>query len=133
MDALFRLSGAVRRDTTVESWLDNRKSTPLGGLARTWFTRMRGCGDDVMELMHDGYATACVGDAPFAYVGVFKAHVNVGFFQGAALNDPSRLLVGSGKRMRHVKLEPDRPVNAVALGNLIEAAYEDIKARLRTR
>jgi hypothetical protein len=28
---------------------------------------------------------ACLGDAPFGYVNVFTSHVNVGFFQGAAL------------------------------------------------
>jgi hypothetical protein len=27
-----------------------------------------------------------LGDAPFGYVNVFTSHVNVGFFQGTALN-----------------------------------------------
>ncbi|MEI9965905.1 MAG: DUF1801 domain-containing protein [Caulobacteraceae bacterium] len=53
--------------------------------------------------MHDGHPTACVGDAAFAYVDAFRAHVNVGFFHGAALDDPAGLLEGTGKRMRHVK------------------------------
>jgi hypothetical protein len=56
---------------------------------------MRECGDDVRELMHDGCPVACVGDAPFGYVNVFSAHVNVGFFLGAELEDPEDLLVGS--------------------------------------
>ena len=80
--------------------------------------------------MHDSFATACVSDAPFAYVGVFKAHVNVGFFHGATLLDPARLLEGTGKRMRHVKLKPNADVNARALTALIAAAYADIKRRL---
>ena len=67
---------------------------------------------------------------PFAYVGAFKAHVNVGFFCGAQLPDPAGLLEGSGKRMRHVKLTPDEEPDAAALGALIDAAYRDIKARL---
>jgi hypothetical protein len=46
---------------------------------------MRGCGDDVRELVHDGCPVACVADAPFGYVNVFRTHVNVGFFYGAML------------------------------------------------
>src|SRR6185437_11187256 len=61
------------------------------GFALPWFERMRACGADVRELMHDGCPTACVDDAAFAYVGAFTAHVNVGFFQGASLKDPSGL------------------------------------------
>ena len=81
--------------------------------------------------MHDGYPTVCVQDAPFAYVGSFKAHVNVGFFHGASLPDPENLLEGGGKYMRHVKLKPSPAVHAPALKALISAAYQDILARLR--
>ena len=80
--------------------------------------------------MHDGCPVACLGDAPFGYVNVFASHVNVGFFHGAALADPARLLQGTGKFMRHVKLRPGMPTNAAALSELIEAAYTDIKARV---
>jgi hypothetical protein len=64
----------------------------LGGIAQEWFAVMRGCGDEVRELLHDGCPVACLGDAPFGYVNVFTSHVNVGFFQGGALPDPARLL-----------------------------------------
>jgi hypothetical protein len=47
-----------------------------------------------------------LGDAPFGYVNVFASHVNVGFFCGASLPDSARLLQGTGKFMRHVKLRP---------------------------
>ena len=93
-----------------------------------WFAVMRNCGDEVRELMHDGCPTACLGDAAFGYVNVFTSHVNVGFFQGVSLPDPARLLQGSGKFMRHVKLRPGTPINAAALNRLIDMAYEDIKA-----
>ena len=71
-----------------------------------------------------------MGDAPFGYVNVFTAHVNVGFFHGASLPDPDRLLQGAGKFMRHVKLRPGTAINAAALNWLIDAAYADIKARV---
>jgi hypothetical protein len=129
MDAILRYSGAVARDPAIDVWLSGRAGA-LGVIARKWFARMRECGSDVRELMHDGCPVACVEDAPFGYVNVFTAHVNVGFFHGAALEDPSRLLEGSGKRMRHVKVKPGLDLNVTALTALIDDAYADIKARL---
>src|SRR5258708_7929184 len=99
-------------------------------MALPWFERMRGCGADLRELLHDGHPTACVGDAAFGYVNAFSAHVNVGFFHGAALADSAGVLEGTGKRMRHVKLRPEEPLNVVALNELIAAAYRDIRLRL---
>jgi hypothetical protein len=126
---IFRISATVRRDPAVQIWLTDGP-VELRSIARTWFAQMRQCGDDVRESMHDGCPVACVEDAPFAYVNSFKNHVNVGFFYGALLADPAGLLEGSDKRMRHVKLNPDRKLSAAALGDLIVAAYVDIKARL---
>ena len=105
-------------------------SDQLGAIAQRWFEVIRGCGDDVRELLHDGHPTACVGDAAFAYVNAFKAHVNVGFFRGAEIADPKGLLEGNGKFMRHVKLRPEHDVAAAALTKLIQTAYADIKRRL---
>ena len=102
----------------------------LGSIARRWFEEMRKCGDEVRELMHDGCPVACLGDAPFGYVNVFKSHVNVGFFHGASLRDAAGMLEGTGKFMRHVKLRPGAVVDEAALGKLIELAYADIKARV---
>jgi hypothetical protein len=126
---IFRVSGGVRRDSTVETWLSG-EPVELRSIARQWFERMRLCGDDVRELMHDGCPVACVEDAAFAYVNSFTSHVNVGFFHGAELKDPAGLLEGSGRRMRHVKVRPDRELNTAALGELIEASYANMKVRL---
>jgi hypothetical protein len=73
-----------------------------------------------------------VEDAAFGYVNAFSAHVNVGFFYGAALDDPAGLLEGTGKRMRHVKLRWGQQANAAALSELIASAYRDIRLRLRS-
>ena len=129
MTQLFRLPTAVQRDPAIDLWLQEH-SGELGSLAQRWFDVLRGCGDDVRELLHDGHPTACVGDAAFAYVNAFTAHVNVGFFRGAELADPNRLLKGAGKFMRHVKLRPGQDVPATALTNLIETAYTDMQQRL---
>ena len=105
MDGLLWFSGAVKRDPSIDIWL-GEQDPELGAIARRWFVQMRERGDDVRELMHDGCPVACVGDAPFGYVNVFRAHVNVGFFLGAELDDPAGLLEGRGRRMRHVKVRP---------------------------
>lgn len=129
MDGLFHFTSALKRDPAVEAWLTGH-SGELGAIARDWFGVIRGCGDDVCEVLHDGHATGCVTDAAFAYVNVFKAHVNVGFFRGAELPDDAGLLEGTGKYMRHVKLRPGVDVDAAALENLIKIAYADMKRRL---
>jgi hypothetical protein len=128
MDDLLRFNGAVRRDPRIEAWF--AASDPHRLIAREWFERMRGCGGDVRELLHDGCPVACVGDAPFGYVNAHKAHASVGFFHGAALPDSAGLLEGEGKRMRHVKLRPGEELNVVALNGLIAAAYAHIRQRL---
>jgi len=128
-EPFLRFHGAVEHDPAIASWFNEHRGE-LGAIAEQWFRAMRGCGDEVRELVHDGCPVACLGDAPFAYVNVFTAHVNVGFFHGNALADPAHLLQGNGKSMRHVKLRPGKPINAAALSRLIESAYSDIKARV---
>ena len=129
MNDLLRFSGAVRRDPQIETWFSGF-ADPYRLMTRTSFERMRGCGGDVRELLHDGCPVACVGDAPFGYVNAFKAHANIGFYYGAMLADPAGLLEGAGKRMRHVKLRPGTELDVEALRDLIAAAYRDIGQRL---
>jgi hypothetical protein len=126
---LLRFNGAVERDPAIDAWM-NEHAGELGAIALQWFEVMRKCGDEVRELLHDGCPVACLGDAPFGYVNVFTSHVNVGFFRGATLPDPARLLQGNGRFMRHVKLRPATATNAAALSKLIDVAYSDIKARV---
>ena len=129
MSALLRLCGAVEHDPAIDVWF-SASADALRGFALPWFEQMRACGADVRELMHDGSPVACVEDAPFGYLNAFTAHVNVGFFYGASLDDPAHLLEGTGKRMRHVKLRWGQEVNEAALRALIRAAYHDIRLRL---
>ena len=129
MPELLRFNGTLQRDPAIDAWLKAR-SGELGAIAHEWFQVMRNCGDEVREILHDGCPVACLGDAPFGYVNVFTSHVNVGFFHGASLPDPARLLQGNGKFMRHVKLRSGTAANTTSLKKLIETAYSDIKARV---
>ena len=126
---LLTFEGSAEQDPAVSRWFAACPPV-LAALASPWFARMRRCGPDVRELLHDGYPLVCVQDAPFAYVNAFRAHVNVGFFHGASLPDPAGLLAGTGKYMRHVQLRPEQGLDAPALEALISAAYLDIGARL---
>lgn len=130
MNQLFRFPTAIPRDPAVTVWMHEHPGE-LGAIALRWFEAMRACGGDVRELLHDGHPTACVEDAAFGYVNAFTAHVNVGFFRGAELDDPAGLLEGSGKLMRHVKLKPGQKADEAALEKLIQAAYIDMRRRLQ--
>ena len=129
MSPLMRFPSALPHDPAIDAWMRARPQA-LAAIAQPWFERMRRCGDDVRELLHDGHPTACVGDAAFGYVNAFTAHVNVGFFRGAELADPAGLLEGTGKFMRHVKLRPGEPVDAKSLEALIATAHADMRARV---
>lgn len=125
---LFTLDGAQRNDPAVKCWFA-ASSGELRLIAQNWFEQMRSCGPDVLELLHDGHPTACVGNLAFGYVNAFRSHVNIGFFFGSVLEDPAGLLEGAGRFMRHVKVSPALPQPEWALRELIAAAYSDVKAR----
>ena len=125
----FPLDGAQRLDPNVERWFADPNNR-FRGVARQWFDEMRSCGEDVTELLHDGHPTACVDGIALGYVNAFSSHVNVGFFLGAALDDPAKLLKGTGKFMRHVKVQPGASLNEVALKAMIASAYADLKSRV---
>lgn len=56
-------------------------------------------------------------NGPFAYIKAFKNSVNFGFWRGVDIQDSYDLLVGSGEKMRHVKL--------VNLDDINEGAFKD--------
>jgi len=131
-EEIFRIGASLKRDPEIDAWMCDGQDE-LRSIAREWFERIRRCGDDVRERMHDAQPTACIGDAAFAYVAAFKDHVNVGFFRGAELADPKGLLEGTGRSMRHVKVGRGRSIDDAALQDLVHAAHVDMQRRLRAR
>lgn len=126
----MRYVGKDIQDINFESWLKH-KPPVLQPIGLKWFSAIKNCGADVLDIFHDGYPIGCVDHAPFAYVNIFPAHVNVGFFYGAHLPDPNRLLEGQGKRMRHIKVRAGSAIDEEAIQGLIDSAYADIKLRLK--
>jgi hypothetical protein len=54
-----------------------------------------------------------------------KGYVNFGFFFGGALRDPEQLLIGEGKRLRHVKVWSVAEAKNPALAKLIAATWNE--------
>jgi len=71
------------------------------------------------------------------YIGVIKDHVNLGFIRGSELADPQRILEGTGKQMRHIKIrnmsDLERPAIRAYLQEACErAGYEVATDKERT-
>ncbi len=126
---LLRFIGKDLENIEFDSWLDE-KPRELRSIAKKWFGVMSDVSDEVQPIFHDGYPIVCVDSAPFAYVNAFTGHVNVGFFYGAELYDKHKLLEGTGRLGRHIKLRPEEDYDEEAIAGLIELAFDDIVRRL---
>ncbi|GAB4577912.1 MAG: hypothetical protein Fur0022_06440 [Anaerolineales bacterium] len=58
----------------------------------------------------------------FCYIAVFKERINLGFYYGADLPDPSHLLEGTGTALRHVKISTGEQLENPALVKLVAEA-----------
>ena len=58
------------------------------------------------------------------YIGVIKDHVNLGFLHGSELADPQRILEGTGKRMRHIKIRNMSELLRPAIRTYVQEACE---------
>jgi len=59
---------------------------------------------------------------PMCYFSVGKNHVTFGFLRGTWLDDPEKLLEGTGKNLRHVKLRSVEDVVRSGLRKLVKQA-----------
>jgi hypothetical protein len=86
-----------------------------------------GAAPDALELVYSNYAVVDVftftgrqSDA-FCHIVAYANHVNLGFNQGATLPDPRKLLVGTGKKIRHIHIESEQDLK-LPLRSYIRAA-----------
>ena len=129
LSKLLKFSGKDLQSLTMSQWLA-QKPEALRSPAATWFQAIMDCGPDVQGIFHDDYPIGCVEEAPFAYVNVYQAHLNIGFFYGVDLPDPLGLLEGKGKKMRHIKIRPGESCEKEGISILLMHAYCDIKEKL---
>jgi hypothetical protein len=70
-----------------------------------------------IEMVYDNYNALVIGFSPNARpsdalfsIALYPKYVTLFFLQGAALDDPEKLLQGSGRQVRSVRLVPDASV-----------------------
>lgn len=85
-------------------------------------------GHEASELVYCSYCisvaftfTQKLGQA-FIHIATYANHVNLGFNQGVKLDDPSQLLKGSGKAIRHIRIHETTDLKTPAVKLLIDAA-----------
>jgi hypothetical protein len=72
---------------------------------------------------HAGYGIGSHKQAEiFAYICPLKDYVRLGFYYGGYLPDPAGLLVGEGKRLRHIKIYSLEEAERPEIGDLIKEA-----------
>ena len=66
---------------------------------------------DAIEAIYDAYNAVAIGFSftgrlkdTFCHVATYAHHVNLGFNRGASLADPQKVLQGTGKAVRHIKV-----------------------------
>lgn len=89
-----------------------------------------------VEVVRLGDRAATFGLGPkkmsegYAYILPHKNWVNLGFYKGTLLPDPSSLLEGTGAKMRHVKIRSIEDAEQPKIRNLIRAALSERKISL---
>lgn len=85
---------------------------------------------DCNELLYHTHALTAVysvseklSDA-FCMLPIYTNHMNLGFNKGTLLKDPSQLLSGTGKLIRHVAIEQISDCKKASVLALIKAAHE---------
>ncbi len=89
-----------------------------------------------VEVVRLGDNAASYGVGPkkmseaYCYIMPQKQWVNLGFYDGAALPDPHKLLEGTGKMLRHVKIRSLEAADQPAVRALVAAALAERRAAL---
>lgn len=92
------------------------------------------------ELVWDNYNFFVIGYSPterlsdtFVSIAAASSGVGLAFYHGATLPDPHRLLLGSGKQNRFLRLESPATLARPEIRELIEAAVAQGKSPLAPR
>ena len=91
---------------------------------------------DAVEVARPGDRAVSWGWGPkkmseaYVYALPYTNHVNIGFYQGASLSDPSAILKGTGKALRHASVTSLDELQNTKLKALISSAREERRAAL---
>ncbi len=96
----------------------------LGRETRAFITK---ASPDANETLHIGWRVISYGHKKkFCAIAPHGKWVNLQFHNGANIDDPNDLLEGTGKSMRHVKIQSSKDLNK-NLKSLIKTASEDAR------
>jgi hypothetical protein len=120
---------------TVRTWLEKlpAQHEPAVMELRTLIGSIAPSAHEI--VYHDalGYGPTEAGIDRILYLAAFRAHINLGFFYGGFVLDPDGLLIGTGKRMRHIKITSPAGCTNPALACLLEHAWTDGLRRVAQR
>ena len=100
----------------------------LAAIARRLRAMIRDVDASTVETVRLGDNAATYGVGPkkltdgYAYIMPMRGYVNLGFYQGAVLADPERLLEGTGKGLRHMKIRSLAQANRTPVRALVATA-----------
>ena len=100
----------------------------LAAIARRMRAIIRTVDVSTVETVRLGDNAATYGVGPkkmtdgYAYIMPMRGYINLGFYQGAMLADPDRLLEGTGKGLRHVKVRSLAEANRLPVRALVASA-----------
>ena len=77
-----------------------------------------------------GWGTKKMSEA-YACALPYKDHVNLAFYHGSLLPDPTKKLRGTGKAMRHIPIKHLEQIAGPSLRELMAAAREERRQALR--
>ena len=83
------------------------------------------------ENIYDAYSAVAIGYGPtdrvsdgIFHIAVYTKGVNLGFNQGATLADPSGILEGTGKQIRHIKIRSQSDLERPELRGYVRRARQ---------
>ena len=83
------------------------------------------------ELIYDNYNALAIGYSlsdkqkdMFCHIAVYSKHVNLGFDQGVGLDDPQKMLKGTGTRIRHITVTAFAAFQADYAKDLLQQAHQ---------
>jgi len=99
-----------------------RKNPDLEDVAQALRAVMKKQVPTSMETVNPWGIPTFESNGPFCYFMVGKNHVTLGFLRGTFLKDPEKLLEGTGKNLRHVKVRSVKDLGRKGLIELIRSA-----------